>query len=168
MILEIVKFPHKALRAKTAPVVFPLSKELKKLTQDMIDTVKYAKGIGLAAPQVDKAYKLIVINLEHLGLPPFALYNPKVVFKGFKKQDMEEGCLSIPEVFGMVKRPMKVTVKAQNERGEEIEITDSGWVSRVAQHEIDHINGVLILDKIRKYTKGQELVKAWQSQNLLN
>ena len=158
MILPIKIHPNKVLRAKTEPVVFPLSSEIKKLTKDMIDTVRHTDGIGLAAPQVGKSVKLIIINLEKSGIPTFVLYNPRIKSKGFKKVEIEEGCLSIPGVYGMVKRPKKVVIEAQNHLGVKIKIRDDGWVSRVAQHEIDHINGVLIIDLIKKYTKGKELV----------
>jgi len=154
MVLPIITNPNPILRKPTEPVVFPLSKEIQKLTKNMIDTVRNADGIGLAAPQVGKSVKLIVINLEKSGIPIFALYNPKIVKKSFKKIEIEEGCLSLPGIFGMVKRPKKVTIQAQNLHGEKVEITDEGWISRVAQHEIDHINGILIIDLIKKYTKG--------------
>ena len=162
MILPIVTYPHPSLRASTEPVTFPLSKDIKKLTKDMLETVRHADGIGLAAPQVNKAVKLVVINLEKNGIPPFVLYNPKIVSKGFRKTEIEEGCLSIPEVFGMVKRPIKVTIAAQNAKGESVKISDEGWIARVAQHEIDHINGVLIIDLIKKYTRGEERVRQWK------
>ncbi len=159
MILPILTHPNKILRQPTEPVAFPLSPEMQKLTRDMIDTVKKADGIGLAAPQVGRSVKLVIINLEKSGLPLFPLYNPKITSRGFRKMEIEEGCLSIPGVFGMVKRPKKVTIEAQNARGEKISITDEGWISRVAQHEIDHINGVLIIDLIKKYTQGEDLVR---------
>ncbi len=159
MTLPIKKYPDPVLRAKTEPVVFPLSSEIKKLTKDMIDTVRNSDGIGLAAPQVGKPVKLVIINLEKSGIPTFALYNPKIKSKSFKRVEIEEGCLSIPGVYGMVKRPKKVTIEGQNNLGEKITITDDGWVSRVAQHEIDHINGILIIDLIKKYTQGEELIK---------
>jgi peptide deformylase len=162
MILPIVTYPNKVLREPTDTVVFPLSKEIIKLTKDMIETVKKADGIGLAAPQVGRSVKLVIINLEKSGIPTFALYNPKVISKSFKKMEIEEGCLSLPGVFGMVKRPKKVTIEAQNAEGKTVKFTDDGWVSRVAQHEIDHINGVLIIDLIKKYTKGEEIVKDWE------
>jgi peptide deformylase len=163
MVLPILTFPNEILRKKTHPITFPLSKEIIKLSKDMIDTVKKADGIGLAAPQVGKSLKMIVINLEKgTDLPAFVLYNPKIVTKSFKKEEIEEGCLSIPGVFGNVKRPKKVTIEAQNYKGEKIKITDEGWIARVAQHEIDHINGILILDHIKVYTKGEELVKGWK------
>ena len=158
MILPILKYPHPILRAKTEPVTFPLSKEITKLTKNMLETVRHADGIGLAAPQVGKSVKLIIINLEKSGLPAFPLYNAKIVSKGFKKTEIEEGCLSIPGVYGMVKRPKKVIIEAQTAEGKKIKITDEAWISRIAQHEIDHTNGVLIIDLIKKYTKGKELL----------
>lgn len=162
MILPIITYPNKVLRNPTESVVFPLSKETKKLTADMVETVKKADGIGLAAPQVGKSVKLVIINLEKSGIPAFPLYNPKVVSRSFKKIEIEEGCLSLPGVFGIVKRPKKVTVQAQNMEGKVIKFTDDGWVSRVAQHEIDHTNGVLIIDLIKKYIQGEEIAKQWK------
>lgn len=129
----------------------------------MVDTVRKADGIGLAAPQVGKSVKLIIINLEKNGVPLMALYNPKVTGKSFKKTEIEEGCLSIPGVFGMVKRPKKATIQAQNAEGKIIKFTDDGWIARVAQHEIDHINGKLIIDIIRKYTQGEEIARRWKN-----
>ena len=166
MILPIKKFPDKVLRRPTEEVVFPLSPEIKKLTQDMIDTVRAADGIGLAAPQVGRSVKLVIINLEKNGLELFPLYNPKVVKRGFKKVEIEEGCLSLPGIFGMVKRPKKVSVEAMTASGQKVTFEDDGWVARVVQHEIDHINGTLIIDLARKYTQGEEIVKAWKKQKL--
>ncbi len=167
MILPILKFPNKFLRNPTEPVVFPLSKEIEKLTKDMIDTVRNADGIGLAAPQVGKSLKLIVVNLEKNGVPLMALYNPKVVSRSLKKIDLEEGCLSIPKVFGMVRRPKKVTIEALNADGKKVKFSDDGWIARVAQHEIDHINGILIIDLIKKYSQGEEIVADWKTNKLI-
>lgn len=166
MILDIVTYPNPVLRKPTEPVTFPLSPEIKKLTKDMMDTVRSADGIGLAAPQVNKSVKLIVINLEKSGVPLLALYNPKIKSKGFKKIAIEEGCLSLPGVFGMVKRPKKVVIEAQNEKGELVKFEDDGWIARVAQHEIDHINGKLIIDLIKKYSQGEEQVKEWKKNKV--
>jgi peptide deformylase len=159
MILPILTYPNDILRKPTEPVSFPLSKAMLQLTQDMIDTVRNADGIGLAAPQVGKSVKLIIINLEKSGEGLFPLYNAKIVKKSWKKGEIEEGCLSIPGVYGMVKRPIQVVIEAQDAEGKKIQITDDGWIARVAQHEIDHTNGVLIIDLIKKYTKGEELIK---------
>ena len=167
MILPIKTYPDPVLGKPTEPVSFPLSKEIKKLAEDMIDTVRKADGIGLAAPQVGKSVKVVIINLEKSGVPLVALYNPKVVTKSFAKTEIEEGCLSIPGVFGMVKRPKKVTIEAQTAEGKTVQFTDDGWIARVAQHEIDHINGRLIIDVIKKYTQGAEIVKEWKKKILL-
>lgn len=167
MILPILKFPNKILRVPGEPVVFPLSKDVVKLARDMVDTVRKADGIGLAAPQVGKSLNLIIINLEKGGVPTMVLFNPKITKKSFKKVEIEEGCLSIPGVFGKVKRPKKVEIQAQTLEGKIIKFSDDGWVSRVVQHEIDHINGKLIIDHIKKYTQGAELVKQWKKEKLL-
>jgi peptide deformylase len=167
MILPIRKYPDKILRTPAKDVAFPLSKEIKKLTKDMIDTVRKADGIGLAAPQVGKSVKVIVVDLEKNNLPVFVLYNPRIVKRSFKKIALEEGCLSIPGVFGIVKRPKKVTIEVRNEKGEKICFTDDGWIARIIQHEIDHINGVLIIDHIRKYTKGEEIVKGLKEKKCI-
>jgi peptide deformylase len=167
MILPIKTFPDDVLRRPTEPVSFPLSKDIIKLTKDMIETVRAQDGIGLAAPQVGKSVKLIIINLEKSGVPLMVLYNAKIIGKGFKKVDIEEGCLSIPKVFGMVKRPKKATIEARNAEGKTVRFTDDGWIARIAQHEIDHTNGRLIIDLIKKYTEGEELVKQWKKDKLL-
>lgn len=133
----------------------------------MVDTVHKADGIGLAAPQVGKSLKLIVINLEKNGVPAIPLYNARIVKRGFKKIEIEEGCLSLPGIYGMVKRPKQVTIEAQNAAGEKFLITDDGWISRIAQHEIDHTDGVLIIDLIKKYTQGEDRVEGWKKQKLI-
>jgi peptide deformylase len=167
MVLPIKTYPDPVLRAAAEPVVFPLSKDIINLTRDMIDTVRKADGIGLAAPQVGRSVKLVIINLEKNGVPTFPLYNARVVSRGFKKIELEEGCLSIPGVFGMVKRPKKVKVEGQNIEGKKVTFSDDGWISRVCQHEINHTDGVLILDLVKKYTQGEEIVKGWKKQKLL-
>ncbi len=159
MILPIIKYPAKVLRTKTKKVTFPLSPANKKLVRDMHDTVKKADGIGLAAPQVGQSQAIIVVDLQNMGLAPFALLNPEVLESSRKKTDLEEGCLSIPGVFGIVPRPEKITFRGQNIEGQEIIASADGMLAKVLQHEIDHINGILILDKIKKYTQGQDLIK---------
>ncbi len=158
MILPIIKYPAKVLRVKTKKVAFPLTSTDKKLIRDMYDTVKKAEGIGLAAPQVGHSQAIIVVDLQNLGLNPFVLINPEVLENSRKKTDLEEGCLSIPGVFGIVSRPEKITFRGQNSSGQEIIAQADGMLAKVLQHEIDHLNGVLILDKIKKYTQGKDLI----------
>jgi peptide deformylase len=90
-----------------------------------------------------------------MGLPPFALVNPKIVKKSWKQVEMEEGCLSIPGVFGMVKRPAKITVQAENQLGEKSKFVADGMLARVIQHEVDHLDGVLFTSKITKRTSAK-------------
>jgi len=151
--LKIVKIPDPILTKKTA-LVKTIDASTAKLVEQMVTACRAANGIGLAAPQIGKSIRLCVINLEHMGLPPFPLINPKIVKKSSKRVEMEEGCLSIPNVFGMVKRPEKVTVEAQNLDGEKHKFEASGMLSRVIQHEVDHLDGVLFTSKMVKSTMG--------------
>lgn len=150
MKLHLLAKEEKILRASNSNVVFPLTRELRKLVEDMKTTVRKAPGIGLAAPQVGKNLNLAVINLEEFGVPPFALFNPKIVSRSIKKTIMEEGCLSVPGTFGRVKRPARVVVEALNENGKPVSIKADKLLAKVLQHEIDHLNGVLIVDKFEK------------------
>jgi peptide deformylase len=160
MYLPLKIYPDKILRKPGEMVKFPLTAPLKKLIKDMLDTVRETNGIGLAAPQVGVSARVIIINLEHLNVPAFALINPEITKFSKTKSQMEEGCLSIPGVFGMVDRPEKISLKAHDLKGNPISALEvDGLMSKVIQHEIDHINGVLIIDKIKKYTQGKELIK---------
>lgn len=125
----------------------------------MYDTVRHANGIGLAAQQIGKDLCLAVINLEHLEIPIFALINPKVTKVSKKTDDMEEGCLSVPGVYGIVERPEKIEFTAIDHAGRTIKGECGGLLAKVIQHEVDHMSGILIIDKIKKYVKGKNLVK---------
>lgn len=155
--MKILKYPEKVLRVKGKEVGFPLTKQVKHLIKEMHITVKKADGIGLAAPQVGKSLRIIVINLAHLGITPFTLINPEITYLSKTHTDLEEGCLSIPGVYGIVSRPEKIRFTAKNENGQQISAAADGLLSKVIQHEVDHINGILIIDKIKKYTQGNEV-----------
>ncbi|MBI4049304.1 MAG: peptide deformylase [Candidatus Doudnabacteria bacterium] len=155
MILNILTVPNPILTAKAQPIQ-KINRTILTLVSDMIETCRAASGIGLAAPQIGKSIRLCVINLEHLGIPPFALVNPKIVKKSWKKTELEEGCLSIPGIYGIVKRAEKIKLKALSLQGQENELSADGLLARVIQHEIDHLDGILITSKIIKYTDGTE------------
>lgn len=159
MILKIAKLPSQVLRAKNPDVTFPLSKDTKKLILNMLDTVKKVDGIGLAAPQVSVNLNMAIIYLEHAGIPPFVIINPKIIKQSKEQVVIEEGCLSLPQLFGEVSRPKKITVEFQDLEGNTQTLTDDGWIARVIQHENDHLNGTLIIDKFKKITQGENLVK---------
>lgn len=150
-VLKIHTIPENedVLRAHNQEISFPLSTLVKRLIEDIKITVKKAPGIGLAAPQVGQNLTLAIINLEEFGIKTFALINPRVISKSIKKTEMEEGCLSIPGFFGKVKRPARVSVEAFREDGKKIIIKGDKLLAKVLQHEIDHLNGVLIADRIK-------------------
>lgn len=157
-VLPIVKIPDPILLKKTK-LVSKIDKSILELIDQMIETCRAANGIGLAAPQIGKSLNLCIINLEHLGLEPFTLINPKITEKSRKKLEMEEGCLSIPGVFGIVKRPKSIRVKALNINGKESEFEANGLLARVIQHEVDHLDGILFTTKMLKQTTGKPLKK---------
>ncbi len=152
--MKIVTVPNPILNKKTE-LIKNFDKSLSVLAKEMIATCRSANGIGLAAPQVGKSVRLCIINLEHLGLDPFALVNPKIIKKSWKKIEMEEGCLSIPGLFGIVKRPTKVTVEFENLIGIKNTLEADGLLSRVIQHEVDHLDGILFTSKIIRETTGK-------------
>ncbi len=152
--LKIVKVPNPILNKKTAQIK-KFDAGLLKLAEDMIATCKSVNGIGLAAPQIGKSIRLCIIDLEHIGLPPFALVNPKIVKRSAKKVEMEEGCLSIPGIFGIVKRPEKITVQTQGLDGKKLKFDADKMLARVIQHEVDHLDGVLFTSKMIRQTSGK-------------
>lgn len=161
MYLPISHLPSKVLRAPVKDITFPIKKPIHRLISDMLDTVKKADGIGLAAPQIGKSLNLALVYLEDQGIPPFPLFNPKILDYGKQQVEIEEGCLSMPGVFGMVKRPKKIKLQAQDYEGKFITIEDDGWLARVMQHEFDHLHETLIIDKFTKITRGKELLSKY-------
>ena len=128
---------------KISHPVKEVNDNIKKLMANMAETMYSAKGVGLAAPQVGISKRVIVVDVGD-GL--YQLANPEVIASS-GLQDGPEGCLSVPDIVGDVKRSEHVTVKALNEAGEEVTIDASGFKARAFQHEIDHLNGILFTDK---------------------
>lgn len=120
-----------------------VNENIKKLLNNMAETMYYAKGVGLAAPQVGISKRVIVVDIGD-GL--FKLVNPEIISSS-GIQDGPEGCLSVPNVVGNVKRSEHIKVKALNEDGDEVMIDASGYLARAFQHEIDHLNGIIFTDK---------------------
>jgi peptide deformylase len=146
--------PDPILNKKTEPVK-QITPGLLTLIKNMMETSKKANGIGIAAPQVGRKERVCIIDLEHMGLPPFALVNPKISKASWKKVEMEEGCLSIPGIFGIVKRPAKVKLKTMTLEGVNTEFEADGLLARVIQHEIDHLDGILFTSKMIRQTSGK-------------
>lgn len=147
-ILEIRKYPDTILRQKCEPVEAVTPKE-KQLFENMLLTMRTFGGIGLAAPQIGEPCRLIVADVEGKIIK---LANPEVI-RVDGKEKMVEGCLSIPDVSVEVERPYSAIVKGLNEKGETVEIKANGLLARVLQHEIDHLNGKLIIDYLNLLQK---------------
>lgn len=144
MIHTIRTVPEPVLREKSAPIVDPLTPEIRTLIADLKETCAAAGGIGLAAPQIGIARRVVVILLpDH---PPYALINPEVTWASTSTSALDEGCLSIPNVIVRVARPTKVRIAAVGEDGKRIERKAEDLHAKVLQHEIDHLNGILITD----------------------
>ncbi len=154
-IRPILKHGHPVLKKKAIRVE-NVDEGIKNLASDMLETMYAAPGIGLAAPQVGESVRLIVVDVkrEEVDDPdaraPMVLINPEIL----KEEGLcseEEGCLSFPGIRALVKRPESITVRALNEHGESVELTDIGGIlARCIQHEIDHLDGVVFVDKISK------------------
>ncbi len=134
---------------KTAKSVEKFDSELEQFVQEMIETMREEDGVGLAAPQVGESIRLAVIDASGGEREPYVLINPEIVYFSEDKEDYDEGCLSIPGINLIVNRPSRVTVKAQNQKGEQYTIENAeGLLARALQHEIDHLNGILFIDHV--------------------
>lgn len=161
-IREIITLGHPTLRQK-AHRVTKFGPEIKQLIDDMIETMRAAPGVGLAAPQVNVAQRVIVVELpadEEANTPAelYAFVNPEIVKASREKEEDQEGCLSIPGYLGEIERHIEIVVRGQDAYGKPQRVKAYDYLARVLQHEIDHLEGVLFIDrvtdpaKIRKIT----------------
>ncbi len=148
-VLDILVYPDPALKRKSLPVEEP-SENLNRLLDDMVETMHDANGVGLAAPQVGNNIRVLVIDVhfpEEDRREFHELINPEIVSsRGF--QVGEEGCLSVPGFFANIRRKERVRVSALDRAGERFTIDAEGMLSRVLQHEIDHLDGILFFDRL--------------------
>jgi peptide deformylase len=148
------------LRARAA-VVESVTEETRKLIGDMFDTMYAEDGVGLAAPQVGIAQRIIVVDPRDDGVPPFALINPSLAEQSADVERGEEGCLSLPGLKEIVERPARVTVIGTGRDGEPVSIQAEGLLARILQHEIDHVDGILFIDRVSPL-KRKMLLKRWE------
>jgi peptide deformylase len=163
---KIVTLPDPVLRRK-AHAVETFDKNLKTLIDDMVETMREAPGVGLAAPQIGLSERLIVVEYyqhdedeenEEAPKKVWAVLNPEIVKASEEKVMGVEGCLSIPGLVGEVERHQTIQVKGLNKHGKPIKIKAEGWLARIFQHEIDHLNGVLFPDRAtRVWRRAQEV-----------
>jgi peptide deformylase len=161
-IREIVTHPAPVLRKKARKIT-DFGPELQSLIDDMVETMREAPGVGLAAPQVGVPLQLIVIEYsekaeESEEEPPklYTIVNPEIIRASNDQEVGTEGCLSIPGFVGDVERPLAITLKGVNRRGKPVRIKAEGWLARIFQHEVDHLNGVLFIDRAEKVWKVEE------------
>lgn len=159
-LLEIRLMGDPALREE-AEAVEGVDDALRALARDMFDTMYEADGVGLAANQVGVLKRMIVVDPREQDVAPMALVNPRVVATGDETERAEEGCLSIPGLRDVVERKATVTVEALSLEGETIRIEAAGLHARVLLHEIDHLNGVLFLDRLSPLKRKMQL-KKWK------
>ena len=147
-IRKILKFPDQDLRIKAKPVE-TFDKELKTLTDDMFETMHSVNGIGLAATQIGVAKQVAVIDISPDKNEPLVIVNPKIqILDPSKKEDYDEGCLSVPGFFETISRPSDIKLSYQDLNGKKQEIKPEGLLTKVVQHELDHLNGRLFVDHI--------------------
>ncbi len=156
-LLEIVVTPDPILRRK-AHKVTEFDKDFRTLVDNMVETMRDAPGVGLAAPQVAVPLRLVVVEYgddEDDNAPKklYVLVNPEFIEKSEEMVSGVEGCLSVPGLIGEVERHQSVTVRAQNKQGKPVKVKAEGWLARIFQHEIDHLDGILYTDLATKVWK---------------
>lgn len=154
---EIITIPHLILRKKARKVT-DFGRDFQVLVTDMIDTMREAPGVGLAAPQVAESQRVIVVEYgdeedEEKPKKLFVVANPEIISSSEDKVIGIEGCFSVPELVGEVERYHAIIVKGQNRFGKPTKIKASGWLARIFQHEIDHLDGVLYPDRALRVWK---------------
>ena len=147
-IRKILKFPDQDLRIKAIPVE-TFDEELKTLTDDMFETMHSVNGIGLAATQIGFAKQVAVIDISPEKNKPLVIINPEIqILDPTRTEDYDEGCLSVPGFFETISRPSDIKLSYQDLNGKEQEIKPEGLLTKVVQHELDHLNGRLFVDHI--------------------
>lgn len=144
MIRKILRFPNPVLR-KRCKAVKKVAPEIVKLIEDMIETMHAAPGVGLAAPQVSESLRVIVADV---GEGPIALVNPKILKKS-GSQTFTEGCLCLPGVEAPIERASQVVVRGLDRTGKSVKIEAKGLLATVFQHEIDHLEGLVFIDRVK-------------------
>jgi peptide deformylase len=160
---EIVTIPDPVLRRKARKVT-DVDADVRKLINEMVESMREAPGVGLAAPQVGVSSRVIVVEFgdeededENAPKKLYALINPEIVEASEDEKVMGiEGCLSIPRLVGEVERFQRITIKGQNRHGKPVKLKAEGWLARIFQHEIDHLDGILYTDRATRVWQPKE------------
>lgn len=151
---KVITVPNDVLRQK-AHKVKKFDKDLSLLIDDMIETMRDAPGVGLAAPQIGVLQQIIIVEFgdEDLSEVPAKLYavvNPEIIYSSEEKTFGAEGCLSVPGIMGDVERSQAIAVRGQNRKGKKVKYKLDGWLARIFQHEIDHLDGIIFTDRAER------------------
>jgi peptide deformylase len=156
-VLPICRLPYDKVLRQKAKKLSSIDTSIQRLIDNMIETMRSANGVGLAAPQIGKSLRIIVVQLP--GEEPQVIINPEIV-KRSGEQEVTEGCLSVPGYYGEIKRSAEVTVKGKDRHGKLTRIKATGLIAEALEHEIDHLNGVLYIDHIEDDGKLYKIEKA--------
>jgi len=153
---QILTDPDPRLRVRSEPVALEAltTPKFRAWLPDLVTAMREDNGIGIAAPQIGILERVIVIDFPD---GPQIYINPEITYRSVSKIETEEGCLSVPGVFGLVKRAKKIRIKALTTSGEKIRLEAKGQLAVVFQHEIDHLDGILFIDKVTKFTNPPRL-----------
>jgi len=154
-IREVVYYPASVLNTRAKPVT-KFGKPVRSLVADMFDTIYEFDGVGLAGPQVDVLQRVIVVDSRQGPAERIALVNPKITYRSGKETG-EEGCLSLPDLFGYVTRATDIDVTAVDCDGDMFRLHASGFFARIIQHEIDHLNGLVFIDRMESGQRESKL-----------
>jgi len=154
--LHLLGSPILRQRSTDVPAV---DDEVRRLVEDLFETMRAARGVGLAANQVGVPWRVAVVDVGEEDPPPLVLINPRIVHPGEVVETAEEGCLSIPDIYGDVERPLTVALEALDRDGRPYRLEASGFKARAVQHEIDHLDGILFVDHLSAVKRGLLLAK---------
>jgi peptide deformylase len=154
--MEILIFGNELLQRK-AELVKPIGAEYVKIAEDMIEIMHRGKGVGLAGPQIGLMKRIFVVHVE--GDMPRVFINPSIIETSQDRVKYEEGCLSVPGIWEDVIRPESIRVQAWNEKGRPFTLETAGILARVIQHEYDHLEGILFIDRLPEVKRNKIMVK---------
>ena len=148
---------------KRAAEVEAVDEEVRQLIDDMFETMYQSEGVGLAGPQIGVSRRVIVVDIREEGAKPFALVNPRLVETSSEVAKEEEGCLSMPGITAAVERPARVVVEGLDRDGEPLRIEGDALLGRCLQHEIDHLDGILFVDRLSALQRSM-LARKWKKR----
>ncbi len=162
-LLPIRMLGDRVLRRR-ADEVEEVDDEVRRLIDDMFETMRHAEGVGLAAPQVGVSRRVIVVDVHEEATPAFAMINPRLVESARDTERVEEGCLSMPGLQAVVERPARVTVEGLDRDGSPLTVSGGELLGRCLQHEIDHLDGVLFIDRVGPLKRSM-LLRQWRKRD---